>query len=69
MLTLQTFAREGAKVFATDINFEKLKELDGKDGKFLQSSLIEITMVCLHITTDLAGQLVHQCFVVIIIML
>lgn len=28
----ETFAREGAKVFATDINFEKLKELDGKDG-------------------------------------
>lgn len=30
---LQAFAKEGAQVTATDINGEKLKELDGIQGK------------------------------------
>lgn len=30
---LQAFAKEGARVTATDINGEKLKELDGVQGK------------------------------------
>lgn len=35
----QAFAKEGAQVTATDINGEKLKELDGIQGK-MESGLL-----------------------------
>ena len=35
------FAREGAKVWATDVNAQQLKSLDGKDG--IRTSVLDVT--------------------------
>ena len=35
------FAREGAKVFATDINAKTVGELDGKDG--IRTAVLDVT--------------------------
>ena len=36
-----TFAREGARVWATDLNAQKLKEIDGKDG--IRTRVLDVT--------------------------
>src|ERR1700741_1964787 len=35
------FAREGAKVWATDVNAQQLKSLDGKDG--IRTRVLDVT--------------------------